>query len=47
MAAATIQELNASVPADMGKVMKAMLAKLQGRAANDQVSKIVKELLQK
>jgi uncharacterized protein YqeY len=42
-----IKELNAVTPADMGKVIKAMLAKLQGRAAGDQVSKVVRELLQK
>ena len=47
LAAAVIAELNASAPSDMGKVMKTMLARLQGRAAGDQVSKVVRELLQK
>jgi uncharacterized protein YqeY len=47
MAAELIKEMNGVSPADMGKVIKAMLAKLQGRAAGDQVSKIVRELLQK
>lgn len=47
MAAAVIQELNATTPADMGKVIKTLIAKLQGRAAGDQVSKVVRELLQK
>jgi uncharacterized protein YqeY len=47
MAAEVIQELKASVPADMGKVIKALMAKLQGRAPGDQVSKVVRELLQK
>jgi uncharacterized protein YqeY len=47
MALEVIRELQAVNPTDMGKVMKAMLAKLQGRAAGDQVSKVVRELLQK
>ena len=46
-AAEVITELNAVSPADMGKVIKALLAKLQGRAPGDQVSKVVRELLQK
>jgi uncharacterized protein len=47
MAAEVIHELNAVTPADMGKVIKALIAKVQGRAAGDQVSKVVRELLQK
>ncbi len=47
LAAQVIQELNASTPADMGKVIKTLIARLQGRAAGDQVSKVVRELLQK
>ncbi len=43
---AAIQEVGASAPGDMGKVMKAILPRVQGRAANDQVSKLVKTLLQ-
>jgi len=43
---AAIQEVGASAPGDMGKVMKAVLPRVQGRAANDQVSKLVKTLLQ-
>ncbi len=42
-----IKELNAAGPADMGRVMKALLPKIQGRAPGDQVSKVVRELLQK
>lgn len=42
-----IAEMGASSPADMGKVMKVMLARLQGRAAGDQVSQVVRQLLQK
>lgn len=41
-----IQETGASKPADMGKVMKALLPKLQGRAPSDVVSRLVKETLQ-
>lgn len=42
---AAIREINAKNAADMGKVMKAVLPKIKGRAANDAVSKTVKELL--
>ncbi len=41
----TIQEVGATSPADMGKVMKNLLPKIQGRAPNDVVSKVVKEML--
>ena len=44
-AAAVIQELNAASPSDMGKVMKTLLPRLQGRAPGDIVSKIVRDLL--
>ena len=40
-----IAETNAQSPADMGKVMKALMPKVKGLAANDQISKMVKELL--
>jgi uncharacterized protein YqeY len=43
----TIAEVGASSIADMGKVMKAALPKMQGQAASDRVSAMVKELLQK
>ncbi len=43
----TITDLGASAIADMGKVMKAVLPKIQGKAASNRVSAIVKELLQK
>jgi uncharacterized protein len=43
----TISEIGATGIADMGKVMKASLPKMQGKAASDRVSSIVKELLQK
>ncbi|NLG96829.1 MAG: GatB/YqeY domain-containing protein [Chloroflexi bacterium] len=42
----TITEVGASGPRDMGKVMKAVMAKVQGRAAGDQVSQIVRKKLQ-
>lgn len=42
-----ILETGAAAPADMGKVMKVVLPKVAGRAPGDQVSAIVRELLQK
>jgi hypothetical protein len=44
---AAIAETGAANPADMGKVMKALMPKVAGRAAGDQVSSMVKELLGK
>ncbi len=41
-----IAEVGATGMTDMGKVMKVLLPKLQGRAANDQVSQLVRQLLQ-
>ena len=40
-----IEETGASSAADMGKVMKIVMPKLKGLAANDVISKTVKELL--
>lgn len=42
---AAITETGASAPADMGKVMKAVLPKVAGRAPGDQVSAMVREVL--
>lgn len=42
---AIINEIGASSSADMGKVMKAVMSKVKGLAANDLISKTVKELL--
>jgi uncharacterized protein YqeY len=42
-----IAETGASSPAEMGKVMKAAMARVAGRAPNDRVSATVRELLQK
>ena len=44
---AAIVETGAAAPADMGKVMKALLPKIAGRAPGDQVSALVREFLQK
>ena len=44
---AAITETGASTPADMGKVMKAVMPKVAGRAPNDMISATVRELLQK
>lgn len=41
-----IFETNASGSADMGKVMKAVMAKAQGRASGDKINQIVRRLLQ-
>lgn len=40
-----IAETGASSPADMGKVMKNLMPKVQGRAAGDQISQTVRRLL--
>jgi hypothetical protein len=42
-----IAEAGASTQTDMGKVMKLLIPKVAGRAAGDQVSSMVKELLTK
>jgi len=42
-----IAESGASTPADMGKVMKIVMGKVAGRAPNDKISGIVREMLQK
>jgi uncharacterized protein YqeY len=47
LAQAAIAETGATSPTDMGKVMKALMARVAGRAAGDQVSAVVKELLTK
>ena len=47
LAQAAIAETGATGPADMGKVMKVLMPKVAGRAANDQISSMVKELLAK
>ncbi len=42
---AAVTELGASTMADMGKVMKIVIPKVQGQAASDRISGFVKELL--
>ena len=42
-----IAEVGASGPAEMGKVMKAVMPKVQGRSTGDQVSQAVRKQLQK
>jgi hypothetical protein len=44
---AAIAEVGASAPGDMGKVIKAVMPKVAGRAPNDMISSTVKELLAK
>ena len=44
---AAIKETGASTPSDMGKVMKVVMPKVAGRAANNVISAAVKELLTK
>ena len=43
---AAITETGATAMADMGKVMKIVMGKVAGRAPNDKISSIVRELLQ-
>ncbi len=47
LAEAAIAEAGAASPADMGKVMKLLMPRIQGRAPGDQVSQVVRQLLQK
>ncbi len=42
-----ISELNATTPAEMGKVMKVLLPRLQGKVPGDKASAMVKAVLQK
>ncbi|MBI5297497.1 MAG: GatB/YqeY domain-containing protein [Chloroflexi bacterium] len=44
---AAIAETGAAAPSDMGKVMKAVMGRVAGRAPNDMISATVRELLQK
>lgn len=40
-----INEVNASLPSDMGKVMKVLIPKLSGKAPADRISAVVRSLL--
>ena len=44
---AALAETGASAPSDMGKVMKIVMPKVAGRAPNDMISSMVRELLAK
>jgi len=46
LAKAAVDEVQAKNVADMGKVMKVLLPRIQGRASNDLVSKTVRQILQ-
>ena len=46
LAKLVITELGATSPKDVGQVMKALLPRVQGRAPGDQVSAVVRRLLQ-
>jgi len=45
LARKVVNELSATGPSDMGKVMKTLLPLIQGQAAPDRVSQIVKQIL--
>ncbi len=47
LALEAVQEVGAKNPADMGKVMKVLIPKIQGRAPGDQVSQAVRRQLEK
>jgi uncharacterized protein YqeY len=47
LAKAAIVETGAASPSDMGKVMKLLIPRVAGRATGDQVSNVVRQLLQK
>lgn len=47
LAQAAITETGAASPSDMGKVMKVVMTRVAGRAAGDQISAVVRELLTK
>jgi uncharacterized protein YqeY len=42
---AAIAETGAAIPSDMGKVMKVVMPKVAGRAPNDAINAMVRELL--
>lgn len=46
LAQAIIKETDARSPKDMGRVMQLLILKLEGRASNQEASRVVKELLQ-
>ena len=46
LAVAAADEIGATSPADTGKLMKLIMPKVQGRAAGDKVSQVVRQVLQ-
>lgn len=46
LAREAVEEVGASSPKEMGKVMKVLMPRVQGRATGDQVSQAVRRLLQ-
>lgn len=46
LARQAIAEVNAASPSDMGRVMKVLTPRLQGRASGSQASQVVRQLLQ-
>jgi len=46
LAKAAVTEVGAASPADMGKVMKILIPRVQGQAAGSRISKAVRSLLQ-
>jgi len=46
LAKAAIAEVGAKSPAEMGKVMKVLLPRVQGKVPGDQVSQVIRQLLQ-
>jgi len=46
LAVAAVAEVGATSPSDTGKVMKALMPRVAGRAAGDKVSQIVRQVLQ-
>lgn len=46
LAQQAITEVGATEPRDMGRVMKVLIPRLQGRATGDQASQVVRRLLQ-
>ncbi len=46
LAQALIEELGATSMKDMGRVIKALIAKLAGRASNQEASRVIRDILQ-
>ena len=42
-----MMEINGASPSDMGRIIKLVMERVQGRAANDRISQVVRSLIQK